>query len=156
MLSPSGEDLWVVGDSKQSIYRFRGASSFNMKRFGSDDFPGGQRLTLTVNYRSVPEITEVFSMFAARMPQSISGATGSIEPSREPIGANAELRTVDRAADEAPAIAEAIEELRSNGYAYRDQAVLCTATANWLSSLPTSNHSAYLYSFLEISSNEGK
>ncbi len=125
-LSPSGEDLWVVGDSKQSIYRFRGASSFNMKRFGVDDFPGGQRLSLNVNYRSVPEITDVFSKFAARMPQSISGATGSIEPSRESIGANAELRTVDRAADEAPAIAEAIEELRAKGYAYRDQAVLCT------------------------------
>jgi superfamily I DNA/RNA helicase len=125
-LSPTGENLWVVGDSKQSIYRFRGASSLNMKRFGVDDFPGGQRLSLNVNYRSVPEITEVFSNFAARMPQSISGATGSIEPSRESIGANAELRTVDRAADEAPAIAEAIEELRAKGYAYRDQAVLCT------------------------------
>lgn len=125
-LSPIGENLWVVGDAKQSIYRFRGASSFNMKRFGSDDFPGGQRLSLNVNYRSVPEITEAFSNFAASMPQSISGAAGSIEPSRESIGANAELRTVDRAADEAPAIAEAIEELRLKGYAYRDQAVLCT------------------------------
>lgn len=125
-LSPSGEDLWVVGDSKQSIYRFRGASSFNMKRFGSDDFPGGQRLTLTVNYRSVPEITKAFSNFAASMPHGKSGATLSIEPNRESIGANAELRTVDYAEEEAPAIAEAIEELRAKGYAYRDQAVLCT------------------------------
>jgi len=125
-LSPSGENLWVVGDSKQSIYRFRGASSFNMKRFGADDFPGGQRLSLNVNYRSVPEITEAFSNFAASMSQSVSGATGSIEPNRESIGANAELRTVDRADHEAPAIAEAIEELRAKGYAYRDQAVLCT------------------------------
>jgi superfamily I DNA/RNA helicase len=40
-LKPTGENLWVVGDAKQSIYRFRGASSFNMARFGREDFPGG-------------------------------------------------------------------------------------------------------------------
>lgn len=125
-LLPTGANLWVVGDAKQSIYRFRGASSFNMKRFGSDDFPGGQRLSLTVNYRSVPEITEAFSNFAASMPHSKSEATLSIEPNRESIGANAELRTVAYAEEEAPAIAEAIEEMRAKGYAYRDQAVLCT------------------------------
>ena len=51
-LCPSGENLWVVGDAKQSIYRFRGASSFNVSRFGNEDFPGGQRGQLEVNYRS--------------------------------------------------------------------------------------------------------
>ena len=40
-LTDNGRNLWVVGDAKQSIYRFRGASSFNMSRFGLDDFPGG-------------------------------------------------------------------------------------------------------------------
>ena len=38
-LKPDGVGLWVVGDAKQSIYRFRGASSFNISRFGSEDFP---------------------------------------------------------------------------------------------------------------------
>lgn len=37
-LKPDGENLWVVGDAKQSIYRFRGASSFNISRFCVDDF----------------------------------------------------------------------------------------------------------------------
>jgi superfamily I DNA/RNA helicase len=50
------ENLWVVGDSKQSIYRFRGASSFNMARFGREDFPGGVRDSLDINYRSSSEI----------------------------------------------------------------------------------------------------
>jgi superfamily I DNA/RNA helicase len=29
--------------AEQSIYRFRGASSFNMTRFGNADFAGGTR-----------------------------------------------------------------------------------------------------------------
>lgn len=33
-----GRDLWVVGDARQSIYRFRGASATNMAQFTSD-FP---------------------------------------------------------------------------------------------------------------------
>jgi superfamily I DNA/RNA helicase len=42
-LCGDGENLWAVGDAKQSIYRFRGASSFNMVRFGREDFSGGER-----------------------------------------------------------------------------------------------------------------
>ncbi|NIB50033.1 UvrD-helicase domain-containing protein, partial [Salmonella enterica subsp. enterica] len=36
-ITDSGQNLWAVGDAKQSVYRFRGASSFNVARFGSDD-----------------------------------------------------------------------------------------------------------------------
>ena len=39
-LRPTGENLWVVGDARQSIYRFRGASPISMSRFASQDFPG--------------------------------------------------------------------------------------------------------------------
>jgi superfamily I DNA/RNA helicase len=42
-LCGDGENLWAVGDAKQSIYRFRGASSFNMVRFGREDFSDGER-----------------------------------------------------------------------------------------------------------------
>jgi superfamily I DNA/RNA helicase len=59
-LKPNGENLWVVGDAKQSIYRFRGASSFNMARFGHQDFPGGIRDNLDINYRSTSEIVGIF------------------------------------------------------------------------------------------------
>ena len=52
----SGQNLWVVGDIKQSIYRFRGASSVNVARFGEDDFPGGKSGRLKINYRSTEEI----------------------------------------------------------------------------------------------------
>src|SRR5207244_9113051 len=44
-LAGDGERLWVVGDARQSIYRFRGASSANMVRFDTD-FPRAKRLSL--------------------------------------------------------------------------------------------------------------
>ena len=40
-LKPDGVGLWVVGDAKQSIYRFRGASSFNISRVRIGRFPRG-------------------------------------------------------------------------------------------------------------------
>ena len=65
-LRGDGANLWAVGDAKQSIYRFRGASSFNIARFGKEDFPGGRRGRLKHNYRSVSEVVDAFSAFADR------------------------------------------------------------------------------------------
>lgn len=123
-LRPSGRNLWMVGDAKQSIYRFRGASSFNMTRFGKEDFPDGKRGRLKRNYRSVPEIVASFSGFAITM--RAGDADSGLEAERDGNGLKPELRTVRRAEQQQVALAEAIEALRGDGYAYRDQAVLCT------------------------------
>lgn len=123
-LRPDGRNLWMVGDAKQSIYRFRGASSFNMTRFGKEDFSGGKRGRLKRNYRSVPEIVDNFSSFAVTM--RAGDADSGLEAERDGNGLKPELRTVQRAGQQQVALADAIEELRREGYAYRDQAVLCT------------------------------
>lgn len=123
-LRPSGRNLWMVGDAKQSIYRFRGASSFNMTRFGKEDFPGGKLGRLKRNYRSVPEIVASFSVFATTM--RAGDADSGLEAERDGNGQNPELRTVQRGEQQQVALADAIEALRREGYAYRDQAVLCT------------------------------
>ncbi len=123
-LRPAGHHLWVVGDANQSIYRFRGASSFNMSRFGKEDFSGGTRGRLKRNYRSVPEIVAAFSSFAATM--GAGDADSGLEADREGKGEQPELRTVARAEQQQVALADAIEELHRRGYSYRDQAVLCT------------------------------
>ncbi|MFX5245079.1 UvrD-helicase domain-containing protein, partial [Acinetobacter baumannii] len=39
LLCGEGENLWAVGDARQSIYRFRGASSVSMSRYCTQDFP---------------------------------------------------------------------------------------------------------------------
>ncbi|WP_119309827.1 UvrD-helicase domain-containing protein [Cohaesibacter haloalkalitolerans] len=123
-LRPDGRNLWMVGDAKQSIYRFRGASSFNMTRFGAEDFPGGKRGRLKRNYRSVPEIVASFSNFAITM--RAGDADSGLEAERAANGHMPELRTVQRAEQQQVALADAIKELRREGHAYREQAVLCT------------------------------
>lgn len=123
-LRPDGHNVWMVGDAKQSIYRFRGASSFNMTRFGNEDFAGGKRGRLKRNYRSVREIVDSFSDFAITM--RAGDADDGLEADRDAIGHKPELRTVQQSEQQQVALADAIEELRREGYGYRDQAVLCT------------------------------
>jgi superfamily I DNA/RNA helicase len=67
-IAGDGKNLWAVGDVKQSIYRFRGASAYNMTRFDREDFPGGRRARLTTNYRSSEEIVQAFLGFASEIP----------------------------------------------------------------------------------------
>lgn len=123
-LRGDGRNLWAVGDAKQSIYRFRGASSFNMARFGKEDFPGGKRGRLKRNYRSVGEVVGAFSTFAVRMRAGDDDS--GLVADRGPKGMSPELRTVEGAEQQAVALADAVEEMRAAGHAYRDQAVLCT------------------------------
>lgn len=122
-LCGDGANLWAVGDARQSIYRFRGASSFSMKRFGTLDFPGGVRGRLARNYRSTEEVVGAFTAFAAGMKV---GAGGGLEADRGAGGHRPTLRTVDLPGHQTVAIAEAIEQMRAEGHPYRDQVVLCT------------------------------
>src|SRR5262249_62202284 len=59
LLAGDGAGLWAVGDLRQAIYRFRGASPANVARF-HHDFPKGQRADLAVNYRSQPSLVALF------------------------------------------------------------------------------------------------
>lgn len=122
-LKPSGQNLWVVGDSKQSIYRFRGASSFNMARFGHEDFPGGVRDSLDINYRSASEIVDTFSTFATGM--SAADGVTSLEADRGLSGSAPEVITVSDGSLITAALVDSIEQFRAAGFRYRDQAVLC-------------------------------
>ncbi len=50
-------NLVVVGDDDQAIYKFRGASLSNIMQF-KDDYPKAQEIILTENYRSNQEILD--------------------------------------------------------------------------------------------------
>jgi len=58
-LAEHADSLWVVGDARQAIYRFRGASMRNIVRF-KDDFPKHKVFPLNENRRSYEEVVRVF------------------------------------------------------------------------------------------------
>lgn len=127
-IAGDGKNLWAVGDTKQSIYRFRGASAYNMTRFGMEDFPGAKRGRLTINYRSHQEIVASYLRFAGEIP-SVRGSSIDLKAIRGAGGCIPEYRAVATSDDEIAAVAEAIEEHRTQGYDYRDQAVLCSGNS---------------------------
>ncbi|MGA9996747.1 MAG: ATP-dependent helicase [Pyrinomonadaceae bacterium] len=66
LLANRGEGLWVVGDTRQAIYRWRGAAPAQVRHF-LKDFPHGRTKALTVNYRSLPPIVHFISTVASQM-----------------------------------------------------------------------------------------
>lgn len=123
-----GRNLWVVGDARQSIYRFRGASATNIARFAID-FPGAQAAQLGVNYRSDERIVDVFTEFARGMQASVGALPLNLEADRGSTGARVELRVAGSADDEVSALAASITALHGQGIAYGGQAVLCASNA---------------------------
>lgn len=81
LLVEPGKGPWVVGDVRQAIYRFRGASPRNMSRFG-EQFPGAKTTDLTVNYRSGGRIVRLFETFGAGMDAKPFAAKAPLIPHR--------------------------------------------------------------------------
>jgi superfamily I DNA/RNA helicase/Zn-dependent peptidase ImmA (M78 family) len=123
-----GRGLWVVGDPRQAIYRFRGASPANIAQFDRD-FPGARTLALRRNYRSRPAVLDAVNQFASQMPPSSSGAFAPWDADRSAGGHGVQRVDAPDRSSEAAALADRIEELRSAGIAYADQAVLCRTHA---------------------------
>ena len=123
-----GRNLWVVGDARQSIYRFRGASSTNMAQF-SKDFPGAQVRQLAVNYRSRQEVIKVFTAFSSTMKASAGALPLQLTADRGSLGALPEFRVVRSTDDEISAVAAAIQAQQEAGIPYRRQALLCASNA---------------------------
>ncbi len=121
----AGAGLWVVGDTRQAIYRFRGAAPANMQRFG-EDFPGAKLKSLRYNYRSQPAIVDVFAGLAPNMRASRGGSSFiRWEPRRSDAGGRVLMEVSDDITAEADGIAKEIERQRTAGIPYSQQAILC-------------------------------
>lgn len=127
-IAGSGEGLWVVGDIRQAIYRFRGAAPANMHLFDKD-FPGAQTRSLRRNYRSQPAIVAVFTTLASQMQATEGTAFVPWEVERSDSDGNVVRLVAEEARAEGVAIADEITRLRAVGMAYQDQAVLCRSHA---------------------------
>lgn len=111
----AGDDargLWAVGDHRQSIYRFRGASPANVAAFGRD-YPNGQRQELAVNYRSRQAIVEAFGASVGANWDAFRGA-GSVS-----------AVTFAVADDDAAQADGLVRTLRESDLPWRDQTILC-------------------------------
>jgi len=119
-----GKRLWVVGDARQSIYRFRGASSANMVRF-PDDYAGAALDKLQVNYRSTEQIVDTLLAVAPHMGASSGMLPLGLAADRGPGPNRPQVRRFETLDDEAEGIAASVRELEKAGVPLRDQAVLC-------------------------------
>ncbi|MFM0298246.1 MULTISPECIES: UvrD-helicase domain-containing protein [Paraburkholderia] len=125
-LADHADSLWVVGDARQAIYRFRGASMRNIVRF-EDDFPKSKTFPLNENRRSYEEVIRVFEHTGRDSnPLQMVLPLDDVEPVRGSSGVKPRL--IQCASDrvvQGELIANA-RRLRALGVAYRDQVVLAS------------------------------
>ena len=119
MLAKPENNLFIVGDDDQSIYRFRGARPEIMLGF-EKDFPGTKRVLLAENYRSSREIVEaslrLISHNRVRYVKELIPVHGQGRP--------ADVVIYENPLQETGQVARKIRQYAEAGYGYGDMAVL--------------------------------
>ena len=113
------DNVMVVADDDQAIYRFRGASRLNIQRF-RDHFPRAREFRLLANRRSTSQIVAVSQ---AVIEQAASREAKVVEAER-PDGEPVRLVWAHQARDEAAAIVEEVKARLAVGCRHSDIAVL--------------------------------
>lgn len=125
-LAAHAETLWVVGDARQAIYRFRGASMRSIVKFG-DDYPEHELFPLNENRRSYEEVVRVFEHSGrATHPLQFILPLDDVEPARGASGVkprHVKCATTDIVRGE---VAANVARIHGLGVAYRDQVVLAS------------------------------
>ena len=125
MLALPENNLFIVGDDDQSIYRFRGAKPEIMLGF-EKDFPGTKRVLLGTNYRSTKEIVEtslrLIEHNKIRFEKKLEPFRGSGRP--------VDFRVFDNPGHEMDTVAQSIRAYHDAGYQWSEIAVLFRTGAN--------------------------
>ncbi|MBC8102437.1 MAG: UvrD-helicase domain-containing protein [Cytophagales bacterium] len=128
VLTRGGTGLWAVGDLRQAIYAFRGASPANVARF-REDFPGGARTDLAVNYRSRPPLVALFGEAAGEGVDAWQAARNAASlpvASIERCGEGGVIYAISPSDQgQADGMAVQMRAFVQAGYAFGDQVVLC-------------------------------
>ena len=119
MLALPENNLFVVGDDDQSIYRFRGASPEIMLGFGKD-YPEARTLLLGVNYRSSRNIVKG----ALKVIGHNSQRYGKKLSTENEKGSCIHVQEVKDSTEESRYVIRAVKELKETGLDYRQIAVL--------------------------------
>ena len=119
LLAEKSNNLCVVGDDDQSIYKFRGATIENIMNF-EQDFAGAMVVRLEQNYRSTQNILDAANAVIAhnkeRKGKTLWTAAGAGEKLR--------LHTAENEQDEAERVARTILDGVAKGRKFSDYAVL--------------------------------
>ncbi|MBR1497763.1 MAG: UvrD-helicase domain-containing protein, partial [Oscillospiraceae bacterium] len=118
------ENICVVGDDDQSIYKFRGATIRNILDF-EKQYPAARVIRLERNYRSTGHILDAAnSVIANNRARKGKQLWTAAEPGEKPV-----LHVADNEHEEAQFIADKIIENRSKGGLWGDHAVLYRVNA---------------------------
>lgn len=120
LLAAPRNNLFIVGDDDQSVYRFRGARPEIMLHF-EQDYKECKKVLLDVNYRSDGNIVEKALCLIGHNQNRFSKAIHAEKEKKYPV----EYRLFPSCAQENAAVAEKILEYVKNGYRYSDIAILC-------------------------------
>ncbi len=118
-------NICVVGDDDQSIYRFRGATIENIMRFKERYEKEGLeviQLELAENYRSMQNILDAANSVISNNKTRLADKRLRSYAGKE--GEKVVLYTAMNEMDEAQYIVDEINSNVSNGYSYKDHAVL--------------------------------
>jgi len=130
LLAGKKQNLTVVGDDDQSIYRFRGSSISNMIQFRKR-FPKAKIISLINNYRSTKEIlNKSYDLIQFNNPDRLEikeRINKKLISTRKVKGGNVEFIFKDRVENEADEIAKKIRQLTKKKYQYKDVAILVRA-----------------------------
>ena len=125
LLAKPQDNLFIVGDDDQSIYRFRGARPEIMLNF-EKDYPEAKKIILDTNYRSTPEIVAAAGKLIRNNKKRFEK---QIRAERE-NGCKPVILPFDNVYKECNYILEEIEQLIAKGLTYQDMAVLYRTNTN--------------------------
>ncbi len=124
MLAGRRQNIFVVGDDDQSIYRFRGAKPEIMFAFVKD-FADAKQVTLRYNYRCPASVVQCAGRLIAHNKKRFDKKILANNPLGNPV----EIRPFSTDRDEISHLLQKILEMKKEGKRYQDIAVLFRTNA---------------------------
>jgi len=126
------DEICVVGDPRQTIYSFTGATPTYLTAFPTE-FPGAPVIRLVRNYRSTPQVVTLANKLLANAPAAASGSVqarqGAPLVAQRPAGPSPVLTEYPDEPAEAAAVTRQVQSLLKSGVPAPEIAILVRINA---------------------------